>query len=260
MLYGAAVANERSPSPTTGGAASPEGDLRLRPRWGLGDVALGFVVGQVGGLVLMTLILAITGRSPDEIDDLPLALVALAQVGLWLGLLGVPLLATRRKGNGVITDLGLRGRWEDAWKGGLIGVAVQFPLLPMLYAPILALFDKSSRDLEGPARELTDRATDPVGVVLLILIVGVGAPIIEEIFYRGLLQGSLLKRGIPVGTAILLTNIVFGLSHLQVLQLPGLAVAGVVFSVLAYRARRLGPAIAAHVGFNMATVVALLVA
>ena len=116
MLYGAAVANDSSPLPTTGDPASPINAPHLQQRWGLGDVTLGFVVGQAGGLVLMTLILAVTGRTLDEIDDLPLALVALAQVGLWLGLLGVPLLATRRKGHGGIADLGLRGRLEDAWK------------------------------------------------------------------------------------------------------------------------------------------------
>jgi uncharacterized protein len=229
-------------------------------RWGLGDAVLGFVVAQVGGLILLSVVLAASGRSIDEVDDLPLSLVAVSQIGLWLGLLGVPLLATMRKGNGVVADLGLRARWADAWKGGLIGLVVQFPVLPILYAPILALLDKSSSDLEGPARDLTDRADDPLGVVLLILIVGVGAPIIEEIFYRGLLQRSLIKRGLPAGLAIGITSVVFGASHFEALQLPGLVLAGAVFGVLAHRAGRLGPAIAAHVAFNMLTVVALLAA
>ena len=208
----------------------------------------------------MSAILWATGRSQTEVDDLPLALVALAQVGLWLGLLGVPVVVTHTKGNGLVADLGLSARLEDAWKGGLIGVVVQFPLLPLLYWPVLEALNKSSGDLEGPARELTDRATDPLGVVLLILIVGVGAPIIEEIFYRGLLQRSLLKRGLPAWAAITATSLIFGMSHLQLLQLPGLALAGAVFGVLAQRSGRLGPAITAHVGFNMVTVVALLAA
>ncbi len=50
----------------------------------------------------------------------------------------------------------------------------------------------------------------------------------------------------------------FGLVHFQLLQLPGLIVAGILFGILAHRAGRLGPAIAAHVTFNMVTVVALL--
>lgn len=229
-----------------------------RQRWGLGDVVLGFVVGQVGGLLVISLVRAVTGRGPGEADDLPLGWVAVAQVGLWLGLLGAPVVATGTKGIGLVRDLQVRGRLEDLWKGGLVGVLVQFPLLPLLYWPLLRILDRSSSDLVGPARDLTDRATDPVGVVLLVLIVGVGAPIIEEIFYRGLMQRSLLKRGVPGWGAVAATSLVFGLSHLQVPQLPGLAVAGVVFGILALRAGRLGPAITAHVGFNMVTVVALL--
>jgi membrane protease YdiL (CAAX protease family) len=57
-----------------------------------------------------------------------------------------------------------------------------------------------------------------------------------------------------------ISSVVFGLSHGQLLQLPALILAGVLFGVLAHRAGRLGPAIAAHVAFNMVTVVSLLAA
>ena len=50
----------------------------------------------------------------------------------------------------------------------------------------------------------------------------------------------------------------FGATHFQLLQLPGLVLAGALFGVLAYRSGRLGPAIVAHVAFNMVTVVSLL--
>jgi membrane protease YdiL (CAAX protease family) len=86
------------------------------------------------------------------------------------------------------------------------------------------------------------------------------APIFEEIFYRGLLQRSLLKRGLPPVVAIGITAVFFAATHFQLLQLPGLVVAGAVFGTLAYRADRLGPAIAAHLTFNMVTVIALLAA
>jgi uncharacterized protein len=240
----------------TEAAARPEVSLAPR-RWGLGDVALGFVVGQLGGLFLTVVLLSATGRSLDDVDDLPLALVALSQAGLWIGLLGAPLVATRLKGNGLVRDLGLRARGADAW-GFLVGVLTQLLLLPLVYLPVFWLFDVSTRDLEAPARELTDRADDPVGVVLLVLIVGIGAPVIEEIFYRGLLQRSLLKRGMQPAVAVVITAVVFALSHQQLLQLPGLLVAGLVFGALAQRAGRLGPAIAAHIAFNLVTVVALL--
>jgi membrane protease YdiL (CAAX protease family) len=229
-------------------------------RWGLGDVAFGFAIGLTGAQITLAAILAATDRSVDQVDELPLSLVAIAQMGLWLGLLGVPLLATWRKGNGLVADLHLRARLADLWKGGLTGAALQIVALPLLYWPILRLLDKGTSDLEGPAREMTDRADGVLGVLLLVVIVGICAPVIEEIFYRGLFQQSLLKRGLPPAAAIGINATVFGLSHGELLQLPALILFGVVAGILAHRAGRLGPAIAAHVVFNMVTVVALLAA
>jgi len=232
----------------------PEG----RPRWGLGDVLLGFSVGLAGAQIALALILSATGRTVEQADELPLSLVAVSQAGLWIGLLGVPVVATRLKGRGLVADLDLRGRWSDLWVGGSIGAALQLFVLPLLYWPILRLLDKGPSDLEGPARELTDRADGPLGVVLLVLIVGIGAPVVEEVFYRGLFQRALLKRGLPPVVAIGTNALVFGASHLQLLQLPALVLFGVVAGVLAHRSGRLGPAITAHIAFNMVTVIALL--
>lgn len=239
--------------------AATDPRLAAEPRrWGLGEVALGFFAAQVGGFIASSIVLAASGRTVDQFDDLPLGLVALAQLGLWAGLLGAVLFATRAKGDGVVADLGFRARWDDVWRGAGVGIALQLVVLPLLYWPLLEALDKSFEDLEGPAQTLTDRANDPLGVLLLVLIVGIGAPVVEELFYRGLFQGALLKRGLSPGVSIGVTSVVFGASHMQLLQLPALVVAGAAFGVLAYRAGRLGPAIAAHVAFNLFTVVYLL--
>ena len=227
--------------------------------WGLGDVLLGFSIGLAGAQLVLAAILAATDRTVEQVDELPLSLVAVSQVGLWVGLLGVPYVATRLKGRGLVADLGLRARWADLWRGGAVGTALQLIAIPLLYWPILDLLDKGPSDLEGPARDLTDRAEGPVGVLLLVLIVGIGAPVVEEIFYRGLFQRALLKRGLPPVAAIGINAVVFGVSHGQLLQLPALVLFGAVAGVLAHRAGRLGPAITAHVAFNMVTVIALLV-
>ena len=225
-------------------------------RWGLGDAALGWIVAQFGGLVAFSLVVALSGVDPDNTDDLSLGWVALGQVGLWAGLLGVPLVVARRKGNGAVRDFGIRVEWRDTWLGSLAGLATQFVLVPLLYIPIFTIFDVSSEKLEEPARGLTDRATDPLGVVLLVLIVGIGAPIIEEIFYRGLLQRALTNR-FGVWPGIVGSALLFGGSHFQLLQLPALVVLGVILAYLTHRYGRLGPAIFAHIAFNMVTVVVL---
>jgi membrane protease YdiL (CAAX protease family) len=227
-------------------------------QWGLGDVVAGFLIGLAVSQVVLAIVLGATDRTTDEIDELPLSLVLLSQAGLWVGLLGAPWYATRRKGAGLVADLRLRARWRDLWVGGSLGTALQLVALPLLYWPLLELLDRTTGDLEEPARELTDRADGAIGVLLLVLIVGIGAPIVEEIFYRGLLLGSLRKRGLSAGVSVAITAIVFGLSHGQLLQLPALALFGAVAGVLVVRYDRLGPAIAAHVAFNMVTVMALL--
>jgi uncharacterized protein len=229
-------------------------------RWGLGDVLVGWVVVYLASILWGVAVIAATGHVGDDFDELPLGVVALAQLGLALGFFLVPWVVTKVKGNGIVADLGLRARWEDLWKGGLAGIATQVVLIPLLYWPLLELLDKGVDDLEGPAQALTDRADRPLDVVLLVLIVGVMAAVFEEIFYRGLMQRALLKRGLHPVIAIGITSVVFGATHFQLLQLPGLVVAGAVFGTLAYRADRLGPAIAAHLAFNMVTVIALLAA
>jgi membrane protease YdiL (CAAX protease family) len=90
-------------------------------------------------------------------------------------------------------------------------------------------------------------------VVLLVLIAGVAAPVVEEIFYRGLLQRSLIRRVGP-GWGVALASVLFSAAHLQLLQFPALALAGGLFGILAYRCGRLGPAIVAHMVFNLTAV------
>lgn len=229
-------------------------------RWGLGDVVGGWFAVQLVSAVWGIGVIAVAGRSGDDFDQLPLSLVAIAQLGLAVAFFFVPYVVTRTKGNGLVADLGVRVKARDVWHGGLAGALLQFPGLALVYWPLLELLDKTTADLDGPARSLSDRADGVVGVLLLVLIVGVLAPVFEEIFYRGFMQQALVKRGLPPALGIGVTALVFGISHLQLLQLPGLVLAGALFGTLAHRAGRLGPAITAHVAFNMVTVVALLAA
>lgn len=242
------TAPDDAPSPATSDGA---------PRWGLGDVAAAITFGYAAASIASAAALAATGREPDAADDLPLGFMLLTSGALWLGFVGVPWLATRWKGRGLVEDLHLHGRWSDAWVGGGVGAALQLVVLPLLYWPFLQLFDKGMSDLEEPARELADRADSPVTVALLVLIVGIGAPVAEEILWRGLFQRSLLKRGVHPVLSIGIVAVAFGAIHGQVLQLPALVIFGAAAGWLAYRYDRLGPAIAAHMAFNMVTVVAL---
>ncbi|MCU0260549.1 MAG: CPBP family intramembrane metalloprotease, partial [Ilumatobacteraceae bacterium] len=133
-----------------------------------------------------------------------------------------------------------------------IGVLAQLVLVPVVYVPLRAVWPDtfSERALEETARDLIDRATGG-SAVLLVLMVVVGAPIVEELVYRGLLQGSLARR-INEPLALLVASGWFALIHFRPVEYPGLFVAGLVFGGCFLVTGRLGTAIVAHVAFNAA--------
>lgn len=225
--------------------------------WGIRDAVWGWLVAVLLGAVVGALIVSVAGYSDADQKGWPLWLVAITQVPLWIGLLGAPLLVARRVHSTPTREFGLRVRMIDVPLGLVIGIAAQFVLVPAISYPWLKLWGRSASDLSQNAEQLVSKATDPVGVVLLIAIVVIGAPIIEELFYRGLLLRSLEKL-LPAWAAIVLCGLAFGASHFELLGLPALAAFGMLLAFIAYRTGRLGMTIFAHLGFNAVTVWSLL--
>jgi len=219
--------------------------LRER-RWGLGDAAAGMVVGLVVANLLAGIV---AGASGEE----TFATVVAGLVGLWVGLLGAPVWASRRKGTGSLAeDFGLRTRWTDAVAGLPLGLACQLLLVP-LYLPLQRFIDED--EIGRPAEELADKAQGPAYVLLAVLLI-VGAPFVEELFFRGLLLRALSRR-FGDGWAVGGSAVAFGLAHFQVVQFPALVFLGAVLGFVAVRTGRLGPGIWAHAGFNAIVVAAL---
>lgn len=237
-----------------GPSAAPIDDGLRTPRWGLGDALGGWIGAHVVGIVAASILLGVMGYQTS--DEFSLAEIALVQLPFWLALVGVPIWAAAVKGNGWVRDFGARVRAIDVPLGLVIGFASQVILVPLVSLPILWLSGTSNDDLSRPARELADKADSTVGVVLFILIVGVAAPIAEEIFWRGLALRSFEHRFSAIA-ALLLSSLWFGASHLQPLQLAGLTAAGIVFGLLAQQFGRLGPAVFAHMGFNLTAAIQL---
>jgi uncharacterized protein len=229
------------------------------PAWGMGDAFGGWVLAFVAGQISATLVIVLSGHTNDSFDELPLGLVVLAQVGMWAGFLLVPWWASKTKGRGIVADFGVRVAGWDPLAGGLVGAATQFVLLPLVYAPMLWAGWFDTDDLSESARDLTDRAVGAFDVSMLVVLVVIMAPLAEEFFYRGLVLRAIEKR-YGEWPAILGSGALFGLSHFTApLSIPGLVLFGIVLGFLVVRTGRLGPAVAAHVVFNMVTVVVLLV-
>ena len=221
-------------------------------RWGLGDVAVGLVPTVLSAL---SLLFALGADDTDE-TEVTVGLLVANSLILWVFLVGVPFVATTRKGRGPVRDLGLRFERVDLLALPL-GVLLQAVVVPVLYWPILQLLDRTSGDVENEARELVESASG-AGILALVLVVGIGAPVAEELFYRGLLLRAVEKRwSLPVAVAA--SAVVFGLAHLQGIQLPALLLFGAIAALLAARTGRLGASILCHVGFNGWTIFWMLV-
>ena len=227
-----------------------------QPRWGLGD----FLVGVFGGYALASLAAAVwVGFTGD--DELGLAGQAFSQAGLWTGMVGTALIASRRKGAGTLAeDFGFKGRWSDLGVGLVVALAVQLlvlPLIAFLMRPLLG-----EPEVSGPVQELLDKSQGPA-FLGLVLSVAVGAPLVEELFFRGLLLRSLQRRMSNV-PAVALSAIAFGIAHGSALPLDAvvlvmisLTIFGAVLAMLAIRTGRLGPSIVAHAVFNLFTLLYL---
>ena len=228
-----------------------------RLTWAAAGWATGFVASFAATVVaLLVLPSAGDGVASGEefLQDLSMVGLVALQVPLWLGLLGTPLLA-RRYGLGWGSQLGWRMRAIDLPMGVGIGLALQFVAVPLLYWPIFRIF--GDLDVEEPARDLTALAETPLEVALLVGMTVVMAPLTEEVFFRGLLQGALRDRIGPVW-ALTIASLAFGITHFQLEQFPALVLVGVVNGLLVLRTGRLAPALWSHAGFNAVTVVVLL--
>ncbi len=109
-------------------------------------------------------------------------------IGLWGGLIPGTILISRVRATGSLDrDLGFSFKLPSDLKGVIAGLASQFILLPFIYVIVQAFVDRDlTADLEEPATDITGNAHGPGFFFLAVLLV-VGAPLVEEIFYRGLL-------------------------------------------------------------------------
>jgi membrane protease YdiL (CAAX protease family) len=209
-----------------------------------------FLGAWVVAQVVSSLILVALGDS-DPATDVSFGVLAVALCGAWASYLIGMWIASQRAGSGsMIADYGVWFRWIDL--GGIaIGAGAQLVLIRVVYLPLEAVWpDTFTEDrLTENAQDLVDRAGG-ASTWLLVAVVVIGAPVVEELFYRGLLQRSLAAR-FNEGAVVVAVAFVFAAVHFRPIEFPGLFVFGLILGWAALRSGRLGPAITIHVGFNL---------
>ena len=206
------------------------------PRWGLGDVFI-----MLGATVLVALV------ASTLLENAGAALGVTVIVGgllSWVSLAGWPLLITRLRGNGARIDLGLRLTRQDFGWGLVTGVLVLVlaSLLTVISTAIFGTFDSAAGEA---AREIVAERSQ-LTVVGFALMLMVGAPIAEELAFRGLLYAGLSKRGVRPALTVIITAIAFALFHFEPVRLGILIVIGLVLGVARARSGSLGVPIVAH--------------
>ena len=157
-----------------------------RPRWGLGDAVFAYVAGYVLAGFVSSAYLAAT----DTDADVGAKVVTL--VALWIGWAGVPYLASRMKGYGSLArDYGLRIEARDIPLGIAAGAFSNLVLVNL----VVLLFKAAGLDVDvGRQAENIVNDADGWGLAVLVPFIVVGAPLVEELLFRGLLQRSIARR------------------------------------------------------------------
>ncbi len=228
-------------------------------RFHVGHAVLGWLAAFVLGVLGAALVVAAFGYAGTPRAQVPLWVTFVAQVPLWSAQFAVVVAISRVWGT---------GRWRDDYGvhvrpvdgiGVVVGGILQLVFVPLLYKGLeVSGLDGVLRidvgEVESSARELTDQAHG-LGIVLLVVLVVVGAPVVEELFFRGLVLRSLRNRyRDPI--ALVGSTVMFAAIHFNWTTFPALVMFGLVVGYAAQYTGRLGMPIAIHAGFNGTTLLA----
>ena len=214
------------------------------------QVLLFWLVAFVAANFASLVVLVITGNGDSSTGDMSTLDVALSATAMWI----VYLLATTQflkvTWRNFRSTIGATFLRRDVVVGIPLGIASQLVLVNAVNWPLSRLFpDSFSFD------EVSKRATDLVDearggwIILLGLVVIVGAPIAEEIVYRGVVQPGLVASwGRLAG--ILVTAALFAAIHMQPVEFPGLFVFALVLGWARHSTGTIGTSIVTHMAFN----------
>ena len=201
---------------------------------------------MLAGAVLLAGVVTVALHLSDAPQVVTILIGTLAP---WVMLAGWPIIATRWRGNGPFIDLGIRLTWRDVGIGaigGIVSLAVA-AVLAGLSTLIFGDFTSAAGDV---ASELADTAGRPV-VVLFAFMLAFGAPVVEELAFRGLVFAGLRKHGFRPWITIALSALVFALFHFEPARILVVGGVGLVLGFLRWRTGSLGAGMVAHCVNNL---------
>ena len=219
-------------------------------------------VGALVGLIVVGIVASDVIHPHGNAARTAYAVVANVIVEALLGLAvwGAGREVAARNGGWAITFGLRRPRWSDA-KWVAAGIGITFLTRGIVVAVANGLsHGRASREAEN----LQVHHIDAVTVVLLIAVVVVAAPIIEELVFRGLLLRTFMRR-MPFWPAAASSTLIFAALHTyEVSTLVGaitlaasVACLGLTNCWLNRRTDSLAPGMIVHASFNLLAVIVL---
>jgi len=241
-------------------------------RWGMADILLG-VAFIIGAVVVATIVgLMIVGA--DTLDALVDGDLSSSDAIVFFGLTTVtqalamgawPVLVARWKGNGVVDDFRWRFEPIDLASGFGTAIVVLIAAFVVSWTVSTAVGLDPWADESSNTQIITD-AADSAALWIVLISAVVLAPIVEELFFRGLCLRAIEKR-FGTTAAVLGSTALFTLPHFTNPSLAGTAVlfsmigtVGLILALLVVKTGRLGPAVIAHALFNGVGVIGALAA
>jgi membrane protease YdiL (CAAX protease family) len=184
------------------------------------------------------------------------------QLLFWAGLLMGPIFAAifgkyKFLGKEGMFALGFKVKW--IFLGLLFGIVAQAVSLGIGYL-VQQAYPKE--DVTGNGAAIVE-AFSGVSPLLVFLVIAIGAPIVEEIFYRGLVFTALANKfGLVAGGIV--SSLLFGISHYSDSSINGIfgilltAALGGVLAFARFKSGGIFLPIMIHIGFNSVAASALL--
>lgn len=115
-------------------------------------------------------------------------------------------------------------------------------------------------DQLSSAMKLLEKAFSPKGPldgVIILVVVAIGAPLVEELLFRGVLFEE-IKRECSLKTTIFLTALIFGFYHFNIIQSPNTFFMGLVLAYVYYKTKSIKCSIIVHATNNILAMIPFL--
>ncbi|MEZ5142012.1 MAG: CPBP family intramembrane glutamic endopeptidase [Acidimicrobiales bacterium] len=223
-------------------------------RWGIGDVFYGLLVVLAASFLVAIPFVIANINDPEALTtNSNLGLVVAGAIATWVGFGGWPILVTYWRGQrSLIKDFRYAFRWID------VPIGVGGGLLALLLGGIIAALQQAAGVEQATNTQvLTENRGSGAAYAVVAIVVAIGAPVFEELFFRGLTYAAFEKRLGSVW-AIVASTVLFGILHFQggpsgvavLFLIVHITIFGLILGLLRYATNRCGAGVLAHFTIN----------